>query len=142
VKLVNSDANRKQYPYSKNRVYLSAIIAALSIILALTLLLFEPVLVLYYFFSTFIVVIITFFLKKRLYTLLITKDQAEIKSDTERSSRKILLITFFMLVGSIGLPLLLAGLLSGPSWFITITSFISGVNISEIFLYIQATSNR
>jgi len=139
---VNPNANRKRYPYTKNRVFLSAIIVALSTILSLTLLLFDTVLVLYYFFATFIVVIISFFLKKRLYPLLITENQAEIENDTKHSPWKILLITFFMLIGSIGLPLLLAGLLSGPSWFIMITSFMSGVNISEIVLYIQSRSNR
>lgn len=139
---MNRDVNIKRYPYTKRRVLLSAIIAAISTVFALSLLFYDTVLVLYYFFSTFIVAIITYFLKKRLYPLLITENQAKIESETKRSPWKMLLITFFMLVGFIGLPLLLAGLLSGPSWFIVITSFISGVNISEIVLYIQARGDR
>jgi len=139
---VNPDVNRKRYPYTKKRVFLSAIIAAISTVFALSLLFLDAALVCYYFFSTFVAVIITYFLKKRLYPLLITENQASTDNKTERSQWKMLLIAFLILIGFIGLPLLLAGFLSGPSWFIVITSFISGVNISEIVLYIQARGNR
>lgn len=107
-------------------------------ILALTLLLFDTILMLYYFFATFIVVIVTFFLKRRLYNYLVTKNQAENKEDNKRSSWKILLITFFMLIGAIGIPFLSALFLSGAIWFIMIASFLTGVSISEIVIYVQA----
>lgn len=137
------DAKKRQYPYSKNRVFLSVIIAALSTFLALTLLLSDLNSVLTYFFSTFIFAAITFFLKKRLYSYLIT-DETQVENENERKSApwKMLLITFLMLIGFIAIPMLLAGFVTGVIWFIVVTSFTSGVSISEIILYIQATSNR
>jgi hypothetical protein len=143
VELVDLDAKKRQYPYSKNRVFLSVIIAALSTFLALTLLLSDLNSVLTYFFSTFIFAAITFFLKKRLYSYLIT-DDTQVENENERKSApwKMLLITFLMLIGFIAIPMLLAGFVTGVIWFIVVTSFTSGVSISEIILYIQATSNR
>ncbi len=137
------DAKKRQYPYSKNRVFLSVIIAALSTFLALTLLLSDLNSVLTYFFSTFIFAAITFFLKKRLYSYLIT-DDTQVENENEKKSApwKMLLITFLMLIGFIAIPMLLAGFVTGVIWFIVVTSFTSGVSISEIILYIQATSNR
>jgi len=41
-----------------------------------------------------------------------------------------------MLVAPIFVPLLLAGVLGGPGWFILITSYILGVSISEILFYV------
>lgn len=137
------DAKKRQYPYSKNRVFLSVIIAALSTFLALTLLLSDLNSVLTYFFSTFIFAAITFFLKKRLYSYLITDDtQGENENEKKSASWKMLSITLLMLIGFIAIPMLLAGFVTGFIWFIVITSFTSGVSISEIILYIQATSNR
>jgi hypothetical protein len=143
VELVDLDAKKRQYPYSKNRVFLSVIIAALSTFLALTLLLSDLNSVLTYFFSTFIFAAITFFLKKRLYSYLIT-DDTQVENENEKKSApwKMLLITFLMLIGFIAIPMLLAGFVTGVIWFIVVTSFTSGVSISEIILYIQATSNR
>lgn len=144
VKLVSLNSQRRQYPYSKNRVFLSVIILVLSTIFALTLLLSEALLVLYYFLSTFIVATITFFLKKYLYRLLIigeSRDDDEEK-ETDHAPWKSLLIAFSMLIGFIAVPLLLAGLLSGAFWFLMITSFTSGVSISEIVLYLQASGSR
>lgn len=137
------NAKRERYPYSRNRALLSAIIAILSTILALTVLLNDIILMPYYFFSTFIVVIITFFLKKRLYAFLTDENlQSEAENEKEGTSWKMLLVAFFMLIGFIAAPLLLAGLLNPSLWFIMITSFMTGVSISEIILYIQASSNR
>jgi len=142
VKNVGLDANRIAYPYSKNRVILSAIIALLSTVFALTLLMEDIVLVLYYVLTTFVCVTITYFLKKRLYTLLTNENQAESENETKHTPWKVLLMAFFMFLGFFAIPMLLAGLLSGLIWFIMITSFMSGVNISEIILYVRASSNR
>ncbi|MGD8507075.1 MAG: hypothetical protein PVF15_10490 [Candidatus Bathyarchaeota archaeon] len=135
------NSRRERYPYSRNRVLLSGVLIALSAILSLSLLLTDITLMLYYFASTLVVTAITFFLKKRFYPLLTSRNAPEEK-EMKGASWKMILIAFFMLLGSIAIPLLLAGILSGPVWFITITGFITGVNISEIVLYIQATSNQ
>lgn len=140
---MSHNAKRTGYPYSRNRVILSAIIAILSMFLAITLLLDETSLLLYFSLSTLIVAAITFFIKKRLYPLLISENlQSKTEKEKKLASWKTLLITAFMLIGSILIPLLLARVLSGPAWIIMITSFMSGVSISEIVLYIKASSKR
>ncbi len=131
-----------QYPYSTSRVFLSTIIALLSAFLALTLLMNDTIFVLYYCFLTSIATIITFILKKRLYPLLATDYQPDTDNSTKQSTWKMLLAAAFMLIGAIVLPLLLAEFLSGPLWFVMITSFISGVSISEIALYLQTVDFR
>jgi len=140
---VSHNAKRAVYPYSRNRLILSSIIAILSTFLAITLLLDETSLLPYFFLSTLVAAAITFFIKRHLYPLLINENR-ESKTEKEKkaASWKILLITAFMLIGSILVPLLLARFLSGPAWIIMITSFMSGVSISEIVFYIQASSKR
>jgi uncharacterized membrane protein len=140
VNSLNSNTEEKTYPYSKNRVFLSTTIAALSAALALPLLLFDAILIIYYLLATFVVTILTFYLKKRLYNFLLTGKEGENRDDdTKRARWKTLLITLLMLIGSIGGPLLLAVFLSGATWFIVISSYLTGVSISEIVIYIQAT---
>lgn len=132
------NSKRQQYPFSRKRVFLSAIIVILSALLALPLLSIDLFLVLYYFIGTFLFTAVTFSLKRRLYPKL---DSGNAESDDDEkglSSWATFLITFFMLIGFIAIPMLLAGLLSGPAWFIVIVSFTSGVSLSEIILYLQS----
>ncbi len=130
-------ANKKRYPHPKNRVILSAIIAALSTTLALTLLLYDAALLGYYLFSTLIVAIITFFFKERFYPHLIA--EADTADDAKHSPWKALVTVFLIFIALIGFPLILAGFVSGPIWFMMITSFISGANIAELGIYVQST---
>ena len=128
----------KRYPYPEKRVYLSAAIAGLSIILALALLSNQPVLIIYYFFSTITFTVITFLLKKRLYTFILMDENEENSHKNEdRAPWKAMLLVLLMSLAFLIAPLLLAGILSGPIWFIMIVSFTSGVSISEIILYIR-----
>ena len=128
----------KRYPYSESRVYLSAVIAGLSIILALALLLGQPILMIYYFLSTIIATVITFLLKRRLYTFISTdKNEEKTRENEERTPWKALLLALLMSLAFLVAPLLLAQILSGTVWFIMIASFTSGVSISEIILYLQ-----
>ena len=127
-----------RYPYPENRVYLSAAIAGLSIILALALLLNQPILTIYYFLSTIMFTATTFLLKRRLYTFLRMEKTEEKKRQTEeRTPWKALLLVLLMSLALLLGPLLFAEILSGPVWFIMIVSFTSGVSISEIVLYLQ-----
>lgn len=128
----------KRYPYPEKRIYLSAVIAGLSIILALALLSGQPILTGYYFFSTVVFTVITFLLKKHLYTFILTeRNEDDTSEGKEHTPWKAMLIIIFMSLASIIVPLLLAGILSGPIWFTMIVSFTSGVSISEIVLYLQ-----
>ncbi|UCG44844.1 MAG: hypothetical protein JSV58_05470 [Candidatus Bathyarchaeota archaeon] len=134
------------YPYPRNRVFLSAIITVLSVILAVTLLLEEPssmLLVISYIFSTIVVTVLTYFMKERLYPFLAEEKLRGITDKEKKVSQwKMLIVAFFMLIGSILVPLLLAGILSEHAWFIMITSFTAGVSISELMLYFRFGSNR
>ena len=140
---MSPNPERAVYPYPRNRVLLSAIITVLSIILALTLLLEDVSSVLYFFLFTVIVSVITFFAKKRLYPFLAGENlRNEADKEKKVSSWKMLIIALFMLIGSILIPFLMAGILSEAAWLIMITSFTAGVSISELVLYFQASSNR
>lgn len=133
---------RKGYPYSKSRVYLSAAIVILSVFLALTML--ETVSqLLYYLFSTLIATIATFLLKMRLYPLITSREpETENQTETNHAPWKALLLAFSMLLLFLLVPLLFAGLLTGPVWFILIVSFTSGVSISEIVFYFQTRTKE
>ena len=138
------DARKKKYPYSKNRVYLSTIIAVLSLFLAGTLFQTDPASVLpnllYFLLSSLAVTIATFLLKMRLYPLITegfsTTEEAHGEIETGKLTWRMLLLVFCMLIAPIIVPLLLAGVLGGPGWFILMTSYILGVSTSEILFYI------
>ena len=134
----NSDG--KTYPYSRNRVLINGIVGALSIILALTLLLGDVVWLLSYLAATSVFTIITLFLKRYLYPKVLAADSQDESSDEEKKQSfwKVLVTTFLILLGFIAAPLLLAGLLSGPVWFVMMVSFTTGISISEIIFYAQA----
>ena len=128
----------KRYPYSKNRVYLSAAIAGLSMFLAVALFVNEPLLAAYYFLSTAGITIVTFLLKRRLYTLLSARENLEGERETEEGTPwGILLLVLLMSIAIFVAPLFLTQVLSATVWFILIVSFTSGVSISELILYLQ-----
>lgn len=137
---VKLETRIKSYPYSKSRVYLSTIMAILSLMLALMFLLQEPtLLLLFYFFLTTILTAATFLLKINLYPLLMRE-----KIDTEKKQAEIgptpwkaLILVVLMLIVSFTVPLLLAGFLGGSLWVILVLSFTTGVSISEIILYFR-----
>lgn len=141
---MTANTRKKEYPYSRNRVYVSIIIALLSVLLAVILFQSDPTsafnYVLYYLLSTIIITIATFLLKMRLYPLIadgsLTTDQPQEQTKRSGSTWKMLVAVFFMLVASMLVPLLLAPILGGPAWVILMTSFISGVSISEIVFYL------
>jgi hypothetical protein len=143
VRTLCSDTKELTYPYPRNRVFLSGIIVILSAFLAFTLLLEDPSLILLYLVSTLILTVITYFAKRRLYPFLAEERLRNMNDQEKKVSRwKMLILAFFMLIGSILVPLLMAGILPGPAWLIMITSFTAGVSISELALYFQFGSNR
>lgn len=99
------------------------------------LLLIEPTSILLYALLTIIITVATFLLKKRLYPL-IMEEQPD-QTATDHAGWKMLLLAFLMLIGFVLVPLLLAGFLSAQMWFILMVSFITGVSISEIILYLH-----
>lgn len=131
------NATKRSYPYPKSRVYLSVAIAILSVFLALTLLRENVFLLLNYLFLTLIATFATFLLKVHLYAFITSQKLETKESQTEMNHTpwKELLLAFIMLLLFLLVPLLLAGFVSGPIWFILLVSFTSGVSISEVVLY-------
>lgn len=132
---------KRSYPYSKTRVFMSSIMAILSMVLALTLLASDLVLLLYYLLSTSVLTIATLLLKTQIYPL-INEQKYESEQDqieTTRTSWIVLLLTFTMLFVFLVVPLLLVNLLSSKIWVILIVSFTCGVSISEVFFYFLYT---
>lgn len=136
---LNTGKRSLQYPYSKNRVYMSAVIFLLSLVLAVVLLEGDLFLMLYYFISTIILTAATFLLKVRLYPLL-TEEPAQTQlpeKEEKKTMWKTFLFTLSILIASFLIPLLLAGFLNPVVWFILTISFTSGVSISEMIFYLQ-----
>ena len=133
---MNNDAKKSEYPYSKSRIYLSVVLAVLSIVLALPLLP-TPVLILYYLASTFVIATIVFILKRRyFYTKKTETHQGAANENSEkRISWKLLILLFSGIITIMVFPLFLAG--AHPyAWFILMISLTSGISISEIVLYV------
>lgn len=66
--------------------------------------------------------------------------ETEIKTDSARW--KTLLYVLLISLTLFSFPLLLAGFLSGPLWFILVISFTSGVSISEIVLFFHVYKGK
>jgi hypothetical protein len=139
--IANSD--EKTYPYSRNRVIINLAMAASSLILALILLWSDVISLLLYLMSTSVFVIVTLLLKKILYPKVIAADSGQ--EDSSGSDKptpfwKTAIPAFLLLLGFVAAPLLLAGLVPGVIWFITMISFTTGIGVSEIVFYVQSKS--
>lgn len=133
---MNYEATKSKYPYSKSRIYLSVVLAVLSIVLALPLLP-TPVLILYYFASTFVIATITFILKRRYFYTKKTETHQRVANENleNRISWKLLILFFSVMIIIMVFPLFLAS--AHPyAWFILMISLTSGISISEIILYL------
>jgi hypothetical protein len=140
---MKASAGKKKYPYSRNRVYLSTTIAVLSLLLAVMV--FQsyptsmPANLLYFLLSALAFTTFTFLLKMRLYPLITESTPTTGQSHGQPKSQstwKMLLLVFCIMISSIFVPILLAGVLGGAVWFILMTSFMLGVSISEILFYL------
>jgi len=135
---MNSEAQEKRlrYPHGKIRVYLSATLTVLSIILAF-LALRSLLSFLYYFGLTIVLVAVVLVLKTRFLSVEMSESSEEESSETESKMQnwKSLLILFGVLIISILLPLLLARF-HPEIWFIGLISYISGVSVAEILFFL------
>lgn len=132
---------RIKYPYSTSRAYLSAMMAAASVILTLVVLntpTLDPILTLYYIVVTILMTAIIFSLKTRSFFTekLRIKQEKSVESEPESPRRITLVLMFFILIIVLMAPLFLINFLEPEIWFIGLFSFISSINIAEIFFYI------
>jgi hypothetical protein len=93
--------------------------------------------ILVYIMLSFIFTVFFFFVKVRLYSGNIR--QSYKIEDEEPVSKRFILLIILVLIFGISLPFLLLFLVDPLIWFLIITSFIAGINIPEIILYIKST---
>lgn len=132
--------SRPRYPYGKARVYLSAVLTVLSVILAF-LLFWGRVPFLYYLGLTAVLVVVAIKLKTRFFyaETLESPEEGMLAPEGEMQNWKTLLILACILIVSMLLPLALARF-HPEIWLIGITSYVSGVSIAEVLYFL--TSRR
>lgn len=134
---LSSEAEKKRYPFTKARVYVSALTAVLSAILAVLLLHGSLIQLLYYLICTSLIASAVFMLNVRVFFVKASRSSEERNVPTERraSQWKALLLLFAILLLSMIVPLLLTRVLSPEIWFIVLVGITSGASIAEISFY-------
>jgi len=120
----------------KVKVYISATLATLSIVLSL-LVLTEIFLLLSYFVFTFLLTTVIVALK--ICFLLARKSQSlkNVQEIKDNQRWKIILLLLFFIIALIA-PVLFLAVLPPVSWFIGLNGFVSAVSLSEVVLFYYA----
>jgi uncharacterized membrane protein len=129
-----------KYPYSKKWVFFSCVIVALSVAFTLYVS-HDPISMLLFISYTSIMAGIFYLLKLRIYVM---KSQEELKSsvaEEEEPSARLLYFLVLVLIAALFVPFVLLLFLEPLSWFLSLTGFIAGINIPEIFLYLFSTES-
>jgi len=138
---LNAKTRNVEYPFGKVGVYISAIVAMMSIILAL-LVLTDPVWLAYYFvFASFLALVIAA-LKIRFFSKKKSRPFQNSSLDTARSDQKwkvLLIIGFFIL--TLFAPVFLLVFLSIEIWFICLDGVVLGVSLSELVFFYYTRKN-
>jgi len=134
---MSSNAKKRRYPFSRTRVYISAVTSVLSVILAVLLLQGNLIHFLYYFICTLLIAPAIFVFNVRFLIAKASKPSREKILPTEKgaSQWKTLLLLFGILIVSMIVPLFLAQVLPPEIWFVLIISFTSGASIAEVLFY-------
>jgi hypothetical protein len=139
---------KRKYPHGTGRVYLSATLAALSVILAVLLLQSSLYFLVYYALVSAAMTTILFVLKIR-FPGRLTSTQAQESSNTDSfqpeertTSWKTLSAVFLILLSALLIPLSLALILPADVWVILITSLTSSVSFAEIFYYLYCRQSE
>ena len=136
---LKAQKRRLRYPYGKNRVYLSAVLTVLSIILAFLLFWGRLLSFLYYLGLTAVLITVAVKLKTRFFYAEMRESSEERMSTTESKMQnwKALLILAGILIASMLLPLALAKF-HPEIWLIGVISYISGVSIAEVLFFLTS----
>jgi hypothetical protein len=148
-----SSRNRKvKYNFGKIRVYLNAAVAVLAMIFSVSLLarLLDVLLLIYYFGLTTVVTILMFKIKViilfRIQGTNPKKEQLFTVGQVEDKNRARKWEPILILLGAITfcfiLPLILVLVLEPAYWFVSFTSLVTGVSLSEIVLYLSADRSK
>jgi hypothetical protein len=127
-----------KYPHTRKWVLFSGLLVAFSVVFVL-LVISDVVEIFLYIALSFVFTVFFYFVKIKLYSGN-TRQQYKTEDEEPASNRFILLIILILILG-LSLPFLLLFVFDPLIWFLIITSFIAGVNIPEIILYIKSTKS-
>lgn len=131
---------RVEYPFSKAGVYVSAVTAALSILLALLLLPENSFALIFYFVLTSILTVVIFAIKVRIFSTRKSKSLENYSLEDVGGSRKwkmgLLIVSFVI---AMIMPMIMSKFLDPASWLASLGSFVSGVSLSEVVFYFYCT---
>ena len=132
---------KEAYSHGVGRVYLSATLAALSVIMAALLLHNSFYRIAYYAITTAAITAVVYELKNRFTgrtTFLSTKTRNAGSLQPEgRTSWKALFALFLLLFACVIMPLALPLVLPPEAWVILLVSFSTGVSLAEVFFYLS-----
>lgn len=137
---LNSDREKTRvtYPFSITGVYISVILAGISTVFTLLLLQGQPILLAYYFLIMSLIMAVGLILKIRLLSSSPKANENLVEGRGTAIGWRTLLLFLLMLIAAVSLPILLSKVLDNRIWFTLLTSFISGISISEILFYLYA----
>jgi len=90
-----------------------------------------------YILLSFVFTVFFYFIKVKLYSENIRQPYK--MGDEEPVSNRFLLLIILLLIFGISIPFLLLFFVDSLLWFLIITSFMAGINIPEVILYINFT---
>lgn len=130
-----------EYPFSKVGVYISALVATISIILAL-LVLTDPVWLTFYFVFAFLLALIIAAFKIRFFSRKKSRpfqDSSLNKAESDQKWKLLLIIGFFIV--TLFAPFFLLVFLPIEFWFICLDGFVLGVSLSELIFFYYIRKN-
>jgi len=135
------------YPFGRSLAILSGVLASMSTGFAIIILKDEagaipPVFL--YLLITLVITLASFLIKIQLYspTRSSTKIYTEDAEESIKSFQRFLILAYALVLAIIAVVPFLAMWVPGLWWVISLTGFISGINISEIILYILSRKQR
>jgi hypothetical protein len=151
---VSSDEKKRVvYPFSRGGLYMSIVLAVLSVFLALLLLTPDLILLLYYALIASIITAVVFALKiglistyvSRLWNSLTRRTAArEQKEEAEENPRegtnwRALFLLLALTLAIVFTPMILTQFLNPYVWFVLLISLTSGISFGDISFYLYAT---
>lgn len=127
-----------EYVYSKFRVYWSATIAVMSIILALLILHTQPISLFYCLVLTVLLIGVVLALKMRFLRVRTPEPSGGELSEKESVGLRwrSLLISVVVLIALLSFPLVLARLIDPLFWFISLISYTASVSAAEVLFFL------
>jgi len=151
---VSSDEEKRVvYPFSRGGLYMSIVLAVLSVLLALVLLTPDLILLVYYALVTSVITAVVFALKIGLISIYVSrlgrsltrrtaaqehKEEAE-ESPREGTNWRALFLLLALTLAIIFTPMALTQFLNPYVWFMLVISLTSGISFGDISFYLYAT---